>query len=74
MVIYLTPVAISYSISCLRGLSLILGQFLDRFRFVLEVVTPGSVIKTEDWSGYCQLSEKGFPRKILSSKALNLPH
>ena len=38
------------------------------------MVAPGSVVKTDDWSGYSQLPETGFPREILSSKELKLPH
>lgn len=42
--------------------------------FIQEMVAPGSVVKTDDWSGYTQLPKQGFPRVILSSKELKLPH
>jgi len=42
--------------------------------FIEEMVAPGSVVKTDDWSGYSQLPEQGFPREILSPKELKLPH
>lgn len=42
--------------------------------FVQDMIAPGSLVKTDDWSGYSQLPELGYPREILSSKELKLPH
>ena len=42
--------------------------------FVSTMVEPGSVIKTDDWSGYTTITRLGYKRQILSSKKLHLPH
>jgi hypothetical protein len=42
--------------------------------FAKMVLAPGSVIKTDDWSGYLPLPSLGYNRQILQSKDLVLPH
>jgi transposase-like protein len=42
--------------------------------FVQEVVTPGSAVHTDDWSGYSQLPDLGYPRTVMSPDQLTLPH
>ena len=42
--------------------------------FAQAMIAPGSLIKTDDWSGYSQLPGLGYPREILSPKELKLPH
>jgi len=42
--------------------------------FVSTMVEPGSVVKTDDWSGYNSLPNLGYERVILKSKDLMLPH
>ena len=42
--------------------------------FVQDMIAPGSMVKTDDWSGYSKLLELGYERKILSSMDLKLPH
>lgn len=42
--------------------------------FVSTMVEPGSVVKTDDWSGYTTIEDLGYKRQILSSKELQLPH
>lgn len=42
--------------------------------FVSTMVSPGSVVKTDDWSGYLGLPSLGYPREIMASKDLVLPH
>jgi hypothetical protein len=42
--------------------------------FVDEAVVAGSLLKTDDWSGYTSLPSLGYQRTILKPEALALPH
>lgn len=42
--------------------------------FATSVIAPGSVVATDDWSGYLTLSSLGYTRRILRSDELVLPH
>ena len=42
--------------------------------FVSDMIASGSVIKTDDWSGYLTLQSLGYKRIIMESKDLKLPH
>ena len=42
--------------------------------FVSKMVAPGCVVKTDDWAGYLTLPDLGYPRVIMKSKDLVLPH
>lgn len=42
--------------------------------FVGTMVIKGSLVKTDDWSGYRGLPSLGYPRKIMASEELVLPH
>lgn len=42
--------------------------------FIQDMIAPGSMVKTDDWSGYSKLTELGYQRETLSSKELKLPH
>ncbi len=42
--------------------------------FVQAMIEPGSVVRTDDWSGYTRLSTLGYKREVLPSMELKLPH
>jgi transposase-like protein len=42
--------------------------------FVQSMIVPGSVVWTDDWSGYNALPRLGYEREILASEELSLPH
>ena len=42
--------------------------------FVSEMITPGSSVKTDDWSGYTTVAALGYQRTIVTSEELMLPH
>ena len=42
--------------------------------FACAMITPGSVVATDDWSGYGSLASLGHTHRVLSSKDLALPH
>lgn len=42
--------------------------------FVGAMIAPGSVVATDDWSGYGSLASVGYTHRVLSSKELALPH
>ena len=43
-------------------------------RFAEAAITPGSVIATDDWSGYGPLASGGYTHRVLPPKDLVLPH
>lgn len=42
--------------------------------FVRDMITPGSVVTTDDWSGYVALPKLGYTHRVSAPKALVLPH
>lgn len=42
--------------------------------FMLAMIEPGSVVRTDDWSGYTKLPTLGYKREVLPSMELKLPH
>jgi ribosomal protein L37AE/L43A len=42
--------------------------------FVQTMIEPGSVVRTDDWLGYTNLSTLGYKREVLPSMELKLPH
>ena len=42
--------------------------------FVQGIVEPGSIIHTDDWSGYTDLSDNGFTHHVLLSKEMMIVH
>lgn len=42
--------------------------------FVAEAVSPGSTVKTDDWSGYTSLPTLGYDRIVVTPEDLLLPH
>lgn len=38
---------------------------------IAEMVEPGSIIRTDGWRGYAQLSKKGFAHTVLAHTELN---
>jgi len=42
--------------------------------FVSEMVVPGTVVATDDWSGYITLPSLGYTRRVLGPHDLVLPH
>lgn len=42
--------------------------------FVQSMIVPGSMVWTDDWSGYTALPRLGYEREIVASKELSLPH
>lgn len=38
------------------------------------MIEPGSVIRTDDWSGYAGLPSFGYKREVFPSMELKLPH
>jgi transposase-like protein len=42
--------------------------------FVQAIAEPGSVIRTDDWSGYNDLTGNGFHHEVVSSNDLKLAH
>lgn len=42
--------------------------------FIVTMIRPGSIVKTDDWSGYSGIDALGYERKVLNSKELHLPH
>lgn len=42
--------------------------------FVQGIAEPGSIIRTDDWTGYSGLMDKGFQHLVASPKALKLTH
>ena len=38
------------------------------------MIEPGSVVRTDDWSGYTTLPTLGYKREVLPSMELKLPH
>ena len=38
------------------------------------MIKPGSIVKTDDWRGYNNLSSLGYQREVLPSAELRLPH
>ena len=43
-------------------------------KFVNEVVEPGSIICTDNWTGYTNLEKSSYKREIVPSLELKLPH
>ena len=42
--------------------------------FVGATIAPGSVVATDDWSGYGSLASVGYTHRVLPAKDLALPH
>jgi transposase-like protein len=42
--------------------------------FAQAMIEPGSVVRTDDWPGYVNLPQLGYPREVLPSLQLKLPH
>jgi hypothetical protein len=42
--------------------------------FVQAMIEPGSVVRTDDWSGYTRLPTLGYNREVFPSMELKLPH
>lgn len=42
--------------------------------FVRATIAPGSVLATDDWVGYGAWASAGYTQRVLSPKALTLPH
>lgn len=42
--------------------------------FVQSVVQPGTTIRTDNWDGYINLVDRGFPRVVVSSREMKLTH
>lgn len=42
--------------------------------FVQAMIEPGSIVRTDDWRGYNNLSSLGYQREVLPSAELRLPH
>lgn len=42
--------------------------------FVQEMIEPGSIVRTDGWSGYDRLPALGYKREVLPSMKLKLPH
>lgn len=42
--------------------------------FISAMIAPGSLVKTDDWSGYTTVATLGYRRAIVRSEELMLPH
>ncbi|MBE0616537.1 MAG: IS1595 family transposase, partial [Proteobacteria bacterium] len=43
-------------------------------RFLEDTVTPGTIVQTDDWSGYAHLPASGYRRNVVKPEQLKLPH
>lgn len=50
------------------------ASFKSLGQFISEVVTAGSLIVTDDWSGYIGIEKQGYKREVVDHLEVVLPH